>query len=130
VQAQIGMRRGESLDDGVGRIEALIDVGFPGWREREVWRRRAVVECESGALDPPGFTWADRPAIDRGDGVWLTGDFVAAPGLLAEVSWASASAAGVAAATKKGTLRVPSHGSPRWAPRGDARAMRADASAQ
>ena len=98
VQAQIGLRPGETLDAAVARIEALIDVGFRGWREREVWRRRAVVECQSGALDPPGSTWADRPAIDRGDGVWLSGDFVAAPGLLAEVSWASAVTAGTAAA--------------------------------
>jgi hypothetical protein len=33
---------------------------------------------------------ADRPAIDRGDGVFLCGDQVAAPGCLSEVSFASA----------------------------------------
>lgn len=98
VQAQIGARPGETLGGGVARAEALLDIGFPLWREREVWRRRAVVECQSGALDPPGSTWADRPAIDRGEGVWLAGDFVAAPGLLAEVSWASAVTAATAAA--------------------------------
>jgi hypothetical protein len=38
----------------------------------------------------PGSSWRERPAIDRGDGVFLTGDMVAAPGLLSEVSWASA----------------------------------------
>jgi hypothetical protein len=38
----------------------------------------------------PGTTWRDRPAVDRGDGVYLAGDMVAAPGLLSEVSWASA----------------------------------------
>jgi hypothetical protein len=95
---QIGARPGETLDAGVARAEVLLDVGFPMWREREVWRRRAIVEHQSGALDPPGATWADRPAIDRGDGVWLVGDFVAAPGLLAEVSWSSAVTAGTAAA--------------------------------
>jgi len=26
------------------------------------------------ALDPPGTTWRDRPAIDRGDGSFLCGD--------------------------------------------------------
>ena len=52
---------------------------------------------QTGALDHPGTTWRDRPAIDRGDGVFLAGDTVAAPGLLSEVSWASATeAAGLA----------------------------------
>ncbi len=44
----------------------------------------------TGALDLPGRTWRDRPAIDRGDGVFLAGDMVAAPGLLGEVAFASA----------------------------------------
>ncbi len=48
------------------------------------------MDARSGALDLPGITWRDRPAIDRGDGVFLVGDMVAAPGLLAEVSFASA----------------------------------------
>ena len=42
----------------------------------------------------PGTSWRDRPAVDRGDGVFLAGDMVAAPGLLSEVSWASALEAG------------------------------------
>ena len=46
--------------------------------------------ARSGPLDYPGTSWRDRPAIDRGDGVYLAGDMVAAPGLLSEVSWASA----------------------------------------
>jgi len=49
------------------------------------------------------------PAIDRGDGVFLAGDMVAAPGLLSEVSWASGSEAGrlalAAAGTQRGELR-------------------------
>ena len=44
------------------------------------------MDARSGALDMPGTTWRDRPAVDRGDGVFLAGDMVAAPGLLAEVS--------------------------------------------
>ncbi len=46
--------------------------------------------ARSGPLDYPGTSWRDRPAIDRGDDVYLAGDMVAAPGLLSEVSWASA----------------------------------------
>lgn len=86
VQAQKGLRPGEDLDHGVARVEQLLDAGYPGWRERETWRRRARVTDESGALDLPGTTWRDRPAIDRGDGVYLVGDMVAAPGLLSEVT--------------------------------------------
>ena len=65
-----------------------------GWRERETWRRRQVMNGRTGALDPPGKTWRDRPAIDRGDGVFLAGDMVAAPGCLSEIAWASAVEAG------------------------------------
>jgi hypothetical protein len=53
-----------------------------------------VMNGRSGALDLPGTTWRDRPAIDRGDGSFLCGDQVAAPGCLAEVSFASAIEAG------------------------------------
>ena len=48
------------------------------------------MDGRTGALDPPGKTWRDRPAIDRGDGVYLAGDMVAAPGCLSEIAWASA----------------------------------------
>jgi phytoene dehydrogenase-like protein len=103
VQCHLGARPGESLDAGVGRIERLLDVGFPGWREREVWRRRSLVDSQSGALDEPGTTWRDRPAVDRGDGVFVCGDQVAAPGHLAEVSWGSAvDAARLAVAAARG----------------------------
>jgi hypothetical protein len=90
VQAQIGMRPDESLDDAVARAERLLDAGYAGWRDRERWRRQAKIDGESGAVDLPGTSWRDRPAIDRGHGVYLVGDMVAAPGLLAEVSHASA----------------------------------------
>lgn len=48
------------------------------------------MDARTGALDAPGSSWRDRPAVNRGDGVFLVGDMVAAPGLLSEVSWASA----------------------------------------
>jgi hypothetical protein len=48
----------------------------------------------TGAIDPPGKTWRDRPAIDRGSGVFLAGDMVAAPGCLSEIAWASGVRAG------------------------------------
>ncbi len=93
VQTQAGMRPGETLEDAVLRLEALVDVGFDGWRDRETWRRRARIHDETGALDLPGRTWRDRPAVRRGDDVWLVNDAVAAPGLLSEVSHHAALAA-------------------------------------
>jgi phytoene dehydrogenase-like protein len=94
IQAQMPIRPNESADGAGVRLERLIDQSFPGWRGRETWRRRQVMDARSGALDPPGSSWHDRPAVDRGDGVFLAGDMMAAPGLLAEVSWASALEAG------------------------------------
>lgn len=90
IQAQMPIRPGESTDQAGLRLEALIDASLLDWRARETWRRRQVMDARSGALDMPGKTWRDRPAVDRGDGVFLAGDMVAAPGLLAEVSLTSA----------------------------------------
>jgi hypothetical protein len=74
--------------------------------DRETWRRRQVMTGRSGALDLPGQTWRDRPAVDRGDGMFLVGDMVAAPGLLSEVAWASGREAGKAAAALVDGARV------------------------
>jgi phytoene dehydrogenase-like protein len=90
VQASMGQRPGESLDDAVTRLEAALDEPFGGWRSREVWRRRATVTESTGALDLPGTTWRDRPSVAWTGDVSLCGDWVAAPGHLAEVGWASA----------------------------------------
>ena len=53
VQAQKGLRPGESLDDGIGRIESLLDATYGAWREQEGWRRRSRVENSTGAPDLP-----------------------------------------------------------------------------
>lgn len=99
VQAQMPIRPEESADAAALRLERLLDASLPDWRERETWRRRQTMTARTGPLDYPGKSWRDRPAIDRGDGVYLAGDMVAAPGLLSEVSWASgAEAAGLALA--------------------------------
>jgi phytoene dehydrogenase-like protein len=90
IQSQLPIRPGESAEQTGIRLERFLDQALGDWRSRETWRRRQVMDARSGALDLPGSTWRDRPAIDRGDGVYLAGDMVAAPGLLAEVSWASA----------------------------------------
>src|SRR5438270_1620997 len=40
LQAQLGLHSGEGLDDGIVRLEAMLDVAYVDWRTREVWRRR------------------------------------------------------------------------------------------
>jgi phytoene dehydrogenase-like protein len=94
IQAQMPIRPGESPDSAATRLEQLLDASFVDWRERETWRRRQVMDGRTGALDLPGQTWRDRPSIDRGDGVFVAGDMVAAPGCLSEIAWASAVEAG------------------------------------
>ncbi len=94
VQAHMPIRPGEAPALAATRLERLLDASMPDWRERETWHRRQVMDGRSGALDLPGTSWRDRPAIERGDGVFLAGDMVAAPGLLAEVAWASGLEAG------------------------------------
>jgi phytoene dehydrogenase-like protein len=108
VQAQMPVRPGESPEVTALRLDRLLDDSLPGWRERETWRRRQVMTARTGPLDYPGQSWRDRPAIDRGDGIFLAGDMVAAPGLLSEVSWASAVEAGHlgVAAAKSGRSRL------------------------
>lgn len=107
LQAQMGLRQGEGLEEGVARIERLLDLAYRDWRSREVWRRRSVVEGRSGALDLPGTTLRDRPRVERGDGVFLAGDMVSAPGLLSEVSFASALKASRGALTHLGLVNEP-----------------------
>ncbi|WP_406444200.1 FAD-dependent oxidoreductase [Streptomyces sp. NBC_01613] len=90
VQGQIPIAPHETKADGIARAEELLDLAFDGWRGRVTWRREAVANGRTGAVDLPGTSWRDRPAIDRGDGVYLAGDQVAAPGVLSEVSFNSA----------------------------------------
>ncbi|WP_327717839.1 NAD(P)-binding protein [Streptomyces sp. NBC_00490] len=90
IQGQIPLAPHESKADGIARAEQLLDLAFDGWRDRVTWRRESVAAGRTGAVDLPGTSWRDRPAIDRGDGVYLVGDQVAAPGVLSEVSFNSA----------------------------------------
>ena len=107
VQAQMPTRPDESADAAATRLERLLDASFEEWRARVTWRRRQVMDGRSGALDLPGSTWRDRPAIDRSDGIFLCGDQVAAPGCLSEVSVASAVDAATLALehARRGVLR-------------------------
>lgn len=98
-KGEIPLRQGETKAVGLSRLESLYDLAFPGWRDRVTWRREQSANYRTGALDLPGQTWRDRPAITQGDDRCLVGDMVAAPGLLAEVSINSAITASDLAST-------------------------------
>ncbi|MBV7670150.1 FAD-dependent oxidoreductase [Streptomyces halstedii] len=111
VQGQIPLAPDAPRADATRRAEELLDLGFPGWRDRTTWRRDALAAGRTGAVDRPGTTWRDRPAIDRGDGILLAGDQVAAPGLLCEVAFNSGiEAALLALAQLSGPGRRPATG--------------------
>lgn len=112
VQASAGMRPGERAEDAISRIEAILDAVMTQWTGRVAWRRQSILHDATGAIDPPGRSWRDRPAIARGDGVFLAGDAVAAPGLLSEVAFASGCTAGTSAAEHlhdRPTAPAPTH---------------------
>jgi uncharacterized protein with NAD-binding domain and iron-sulfur cluster len=77
-------------EDGIAKLEKVADAAYPGWRDRTEWRRQQLMDGQVGAVDLPGHTWRDRPQIDQDNGVFLAGDWVAAPGLLSEVAFSSA----------------------------------------
>ncbi|MFD3461635.1 NAD(P)-binding protein [Nocardia fluminea] len=106
-QLQMPVRENETRDAAHQRLERFADTVVPDWHSRNTFRRTATAKGRTGALDLPGTTWRDRHAIDRGDGVYLVGDMVAAPGMRGEISINSAiAAAGAAVATATGTPRV------------------------
>ncbi|MFD4431523.1 FAD-dependent oxidoreductase, partial [Nocardia sp. NPDC058497] len=104
-QLQMPVRDNESRDEAHRRLERFADAAVPDRRSRTTFQRSSTAKGRTGALDLPGTTWRDRPAIDRGDGVYLAGDMVAAPGMRGEISINSALtavASAVAAARKSG----------------------------
>lgn len=102
-QLQMPIRAGESAPDAHRRLEAFADLTIPDRRTRTTFHRTATAKNRTGALDLPGHTWRDRPAIDRGDDVYLVGDMVAAPGMRGEISINSALAAADRAVAALGT---------------------------
>lgn len=75
----------ERKADAERRVRSLLDASWPGWRDAVRWYRSAVRTDCTGALDLPGTTWRDRPAVSRDGTLAVATDQSAAPGLLAEV---------------------------------------------
>ncbi|AYF76406.1 FAD-dependent oxidoreductase [Nocardia yunnanensis] len=100
-QLQMPVRAGESPKQAQQRLSRLADQAIPERADRTTFERTATAKGRTGALDLPGHTWRDRPAIARGNGIFLAGDMVAAPGMRGEIAINSgvfAAAAAVAAA--------------------------------
>ncbi|AFA76184.1 hypothetical protein GPOL_174p01650 (plasmid) [Gordonia polyisoprenivorans VH2] len=96
-QLQMPIRDGETHASAHQRLAIFAEQALPNWAERSTWHRTSIAKGRTGALDLPGQTWHDRPAINRGDGVYLIGDMVAAPGMRGEISINSAVIAATAA---------------------------------
>lgn len=75
----------ERKTDAERRVRRLLDQAWPGWRASVQWYRSAVRTHCTGAVDLPGTTWRDRPAVSRGDTLTVATDQSAAPGLFAEI---------------------------------------------
>jgi phytoene dehydrogenase-like protein len=90
IQIAAACRPQESPALALGRAEGLLDACWPRWRSRVQWQRRAVMRGLSGAIDLPGTTWRDRPAVLRRRMLCVATDQSAAPGILAEVGAAAA----------------------------------------
>ena len=83
-------------------LEELADEVQPGWREEATLERflpRMV--AVSAIATPAGGGLAGRPAVDRGGGLYLAGDWVGDEGWLVDAALASGAAAAAAA------LRAP-----------------------
>jgi phytoene dehydrogenase-like protein len=82
-------------------LEALADTVQPGWRDRLIFDRflprmvpvSAIAAPESGGL-------GGRPQVDRGDGLYLAGDWVGPEGWLVDAAISSGTAAAAAALQK------------------------------
>jgi phytoene dehydrogenase-like protein len=75
----------ERKNDAERRVHRLLDQSWPGWRAAVRWQRSCLRTNCTGAVDLPGTTWRDRPAISRSDTLAVATDQSAATGLLAEV---------------------------------------------
>jgi hypothetical protein len=49
------------MEVDAGFLEHLLDLGYPGWQERQTWRRQGLANGRTGALDLPGRTGGTGP---------------------------------------------------------------------
>jgi phytoene dehydrogenase-like protein len=90
IQISAACAPGERKTDAERRVQRLLDQSWPGWRAAVRWHRSSVRTHCTGAIDLPGTTWHDRPAVSRSTTLTVATDQSAAPGLLAETGIAAA----------------------------------------
>jgi phytoene dehydrogenase-like protein len=80
------------------QLEAMADAVQPGWRERATLQRflpRMV--AVSSTPSPAAGGLAGRPSVDRGEGLYLAGDWLGPEGWLVDAAISSGAAAAAAA---------------------------------
>lgn len=79
-------------------LEELADTVQPGWREQVIFDRFLPrMPAVSAITTPAGGGLGGRPAVDRGDGLYLAGDWIGPEGWLVDAAIASGAAAAAAA---------------------------------
>jgi len=79
-------------------LEEMADTVQPGWRGRLIFDRFLPRMVPVSAITTPATGGlAGRPQVDRGDGLYLAGDWIGSEGWLVDAAIASGSAAGAAA---------------------------------
>ena len=79
-------------------LEELADAVQPGWREQVTLERFLPrMAAVSATPTPAGGGLAGRPAVDRGEGLYLAGDWIGGEGWLVDAALASGAAAAAAA---------------------------------
>ncbi len=89
-------------------LEALADAVQPGWRERATLQRFLPRMVAVSAIPgPDGGGLAGRPTIDRGEGLYLAGDWLGPEGWLVDAAIASGAAAAAAALRSPAQVTAP-----------------------
>ena len=79
-------------------LEEVADTVQPGWREQvRLERFLPRMVAVSATTTPAGGGLAGRPAVDRGDGLYLAGDWIGGEGWLVDAALASGAAAAAVA---------------------------------
>lgn len=79
-------------------LEDLADIVQHGWREQVIFERFLPRMVPVSAIATPGTGGlAGRPAIDRGEGLYLAGDWIGPEGWLVDAALSSGAAAAAAA---------------------------------
>lgn len=86
IQIAAALGPGEQFAAAIRRVNELLDATTRGWVEHVAWKRAYELSGDTGAVDLPGTSWHDRPAVLRTSILAVASDHSAAPGLLTEVA--------------------------------------------